>query len=133
MMITLLLCTPATLMAATFGELAATFGESAASQRVPSPPLSSQAAYRRPYQPGGRYADHLPPPPRATETPVLPPDSMAWTYGQTSTIDNPYTWEFLDNRYLWARWGNPLAPWISLEMSDWWRRRSGDRYGGPRW
>ncbi len=94
---------------------------------VPSAPPNPYAAraapppepYYHPYPPADTPPRYRPIP---RQSPVL---RNQWSYGQTRSVDNPRSWQYLDNRYLWARWGNPLAPWTSSEISDWWRRRAG--------
>jgi len=61
---------------------------------------------------------------------------LQWSYGQQRGFDNPHTWEHLDNRFLWARWGNPLAPYTSATINDWWRSRGRDSslyFYAPEW
>ena len=135
----LLISMPLTGLAATFGELALPRENQPPARWAgnPAPPVlgSPNGVLQHPRVPvsyTGRYYEDYPPP-------WIPRDnlgdprrnSLAWSYGQLSSVDNPYSWWYLDNRYVWARWGNPLAPWTSSEVSDWWRRRARIPYYDP--
>ncbi len=70
-----------------------------------------------------RYRDI--PPPWMLHEGNRPTDRLiSWAYGQSTGGDDPYTWRYLDNGDVSIRWGNPLAPWSSAEMWNWWRKRA---------
>lgn len=110
--------------AATFGELADYQPSLVQPRQITSMPASPPAVQprmvRAPIYHGELYAR-----PRVIDRgPIAPNQSLIdWSHGQQRRFDDPNTWDVLDNRFLWAPWGNPLAPYTSTTINDWWRSR----------
>ena len=118
------LCISLVAQAATFGELADYQPMPPQGQQVtpmPAPPTAVQPrAVRGPVYQGDFYIR-----PRARDRGQMAPNQslLDWSHGQQRRFDDPNTWDVLDNRFLWAPWGNPLAPYTSTTINDWWRNR----------
>ncbi len=129
-----------TVHAATLGELADTFSANrqADAEQAEFEPLLRQGSSSEPrfLESNGdvrsqrlrrsdrrRYRDI--PPPWMLHEGSRPTDRLiSWAYGQSTSGDDPYTWRYLDNDDVSIRWGNPLAPWSSAQMWNWWRKRA---------
>ncbi|WP_081533474.1 hypothetical protein [Rhodovulum sp. P5] len=138
-----LFCAPVAGSAGTFGEL------SAAKARPPvqeppaatCPPYCPVAPYyappaaegglRRGYVTGQPYMVAPVPPPTPYPPLVTGPGGEPggaipiWSYGQMTSMSNPYDPWGLSTPFMHVPWSTPLSGWTNATTWNWWRERSG--------
>lgn len=127
-----LVCAGSTAMAATFGELSAARPtpaptcppycpvpqQAAPPQTVPSMPPAAARPYA--YAPAPEGTPPLAPDPRVAPGGQIP----VWSYGQITTMSNPYNPWGLTTPFMYVPWSTPLSGWTNATTWNWWRERS---------